>query len=1306
VKRPGRLRRFVVRPLFWGLALVALAVVGLRFFLVSGFARERARALVEARVSEALGRDVSIGGLDFDLLPLTVVLTDVVIPGDRPGAADFARVHRLRVEADVEGWRSSRIELRRLDVDGLEMNLEFREDGDNLPRFASRGGGGRSSLTVVIDGLSVRDSRVKIDERTAPVAIDARAVLARFAGLGGTDLEGSVTAQQVAVVLPRAHPVEFTLSAKARLLSDHLEFSNARLLAPGITVRTSGQVGWRDSTRVDLTAAVESSGAFLDTLGYLHGDLRGPFHAEGTFGWRPHQWGWRARIESPGLDLFGFRVDDLAGLANGDARAIGFDLERGRFAGGAVHGSFSVGLEAPRFPARLDVRVDGAGLDDVLARFGVPVRGFAGEARGELAYDFDLREAERGSGEGRFDILAATRVAAGEVPAAGSAVVRLARGAVDLPSFELASPAQRASGSVHYELGSGSGRVDVAVDSQDVGLLLRRIEPLPREAVWLPTAGSGTATAHLDIARGSTRVEVGLDLTGVVAPGLAADTVRGDLVVGERAVERIDLNLHRGTAAVSLAGRLPFDPHDTGLSLDLTAEGWPAEDARPWLPFALPLSGPVHGELRLSGTTAAPAGDLVASVEPATLDGIELSEAEASLTWDADRLTVTRARAIAEAGTVEGHGTLSLADHGLDFAVASTGLDLSRAPLDRLGGESLAGRLVLDGRIAGTLDAPRGDLDGRIEGLAADGSPLAEGPAPVSVHLADGQLAADLDVPGLGRVTGGGPLALDRPSHLTFRLDSGRLDRLIALAAGPGAAEGLSGSIEADLDLALAPDARPTLGIVLPALEFRYGDRTIRSQEPVRATLDGDGLRIESFYLGLPGSSDELFVAGRIALGARPELDLNAQVSLDASWFRPFLEGLEVTGRIDAIGRVRGTPRRPEINGEADWSGGRFLPPVIPHSFEKAGALVLLYPDAVVLDRLDAEFAGGTVTASGRVDLPTPDHPLAYRFEAAARGIAPRWPAGWQMRGDADLSLTSTAEGRQLRGEVTADRVWYLQDIDLSPTQLIQRLLTRSRVDVGETDERLATTTLGISIRAPQAVRVRNNVATLSGSAELALRGTLARPILFGEVTIAPGGTVTYSGNTYTVERGAVTFANPSRIEPLLDVVTHTRVDQYAVTLNLSGSLERLNTTFASDPPLPDLDILGLLATGAPIQNPTFSEVATAPTSGNGSSQSVAAEALLYGQAASLLTARVGRLFGFDQIRVEPLTTGDTVSTARVTVGKRLSRKLYVTYSLDPSSTAQQILQVEWRLTDKLVLVLTQNGNESYAVDARWESRY
>jgi translocation and assembly module TamB len=141
---------------------------------------------------------------------------------------------------------------------------------------------------------------------------------------------------------------------------------------------------------------------------------------------------------------------------------------------------------------------------------------------------------------------------------------------------------------------------------------------------------------------------------------------------------------------------------------------------------------------------------------------------------------------------------------------------------------------------------------------------------------------------------------------------------------------------------------------------------------------------------------------------------------------------------------------------------------------------------------------------------------------------------------------------------------------------------------------------------------------------------------------------------------------------------------------------------------LADLEILGLLTTGSAPSGALFSDrgVGAGSAGDAAATGSVGAESLLYGQAASLVGARVGKLFGFDQVRVEPLTSGDAVSSARVTVGKRLSRRLFVTYSLDPTSTAQEILQAEWRVSDQLVLVLTQNGNESFSVDARWESRF
>jgi len=94
-------------------------------------------------------------------------------------------------------------------------------------------------------------------------------------------------------------------------------------------------------------------------------------------------------------------------VAAGDGQGVHFDLERGRFAGGEARGTFAVGIRRP-FPAVLDVTLDGGTLDAVLARFQVPVRGFAGAVSGSLRYEFEIQSAERGRGRGDFEIAAVT----------------------------------------------------------------------------------------------------------------------------------------------------------------------------------------------------------------------------------------------------------------------------------------------------------------------------------------------------------------------------------------------------------------------------------------------------------------------------------------------------------------------------------------------------------------------------------------------------------------------------------------------------------------------------------------------------------------------------------------------------------------------------------------------------------------------------------------------------------------------------------------------------------------------------------
>ena len=59
-----------------------------------------------------------------------------------------------------------------------------------------------------------------------------------------------------------------------------------------------------------------------------------------------------------------------------------------------------------------------------------------------------------------------------------------------------------------------------------------------------------------------------------------------------------------------------------------------------------------------------------------------------------------------------------------------------------------------------------------------------------------------------------------------------------------------------------------------------------------------------------------------------------------------------------------------------------------------------------------------------------------------------------------------------------------------------------------------------------------------------------------------------------------------------------------------------------------------------------------------------------------------------------------------MTVGKRLSRDVFVTYSTEPSTNRQYLVQVEWQVRSNVTLVLTQAGDGTYAVDAQLQRRF
>ncbi len=1348
-RRPGRMRRFVVRPLVWGGALVIALFAGLLLFVQSPAARSRVAALVTARLSEALGRPVRLQSARIGLLPLEIEIFDLVIPGRTAAEPPFAEVPELRIQVSWRALRRRVLDLEQIEALRPIVRLDFAADGsNNLPRFGG-GGGGSSRFSLTIDRVLVQKGTLILNERALPLSIDARGVWGRLTGPSPEHLAASATAQDIEVLLPDAEPYHLTLSAKGLIEPSRVTIETYRLAGPDLSAHGAGSYTWEgERNDFELGVAGEGDAALVGRLGYLAEPLTGPVTFDGRVEAGSSPWGWQADFAAPrvlyGSSTGGTNPREVTGLvakARGDAREVAVEVEHAAYAEGEVTGKVSVDLadSGSSRPIALDLKFQKVDIARFLASEGLDLA-VASRGAGTFVYRARSDDLLRGSGEISVRLAAETGGGApkGPLPLAGDLPLRIERGVLSSPGFKLTAPALSAEGSASYDLARTTGAVTARFATGDLAGALRLIPPTgPPQAgpeVWRPTAGSGTARLDLKLTPQKTTAAIGFDLAAVSTPALAADRLTGSFTwvtdpnaPGGGRLDDLRAEARHGDSRLVASGRIPLGspgPKGLPLSLSLEAESWSAAEvarlaaglsAQPGEdpPWGRQFGGRLSGRVNLGGSFAAPTGRADLAIGDLALSGVPFGKAAAAVVFGGERIQIERLQITTAAGQITGSGRIDRTSGNLAFGLEAPALDLAAEPFHTLlGGDAaadLAGRGSLHATVTGTLDHPEAAITARATGLTLDGRSLAnDGSGELVAHWDGEVVEAHGTLLGLATFAGGGRLDT-KGAEIDLGIESASLRSLIEIGATTLQLSDLSGSLSGRVQVGADFSAGTwNAALELPRFDVQLAGHRLKNLEPIVLRLTPDRLEIASVYLSETASGSDLFATGTIGLaGASKPLDLKIQGTVAASWAELFAPGLDVAGYVDAIATVRGTLDRPAIRGEGEIRDARVLLPDLAIGLEEMSGTILFNRDHIVLDSLRARVGAGSLLASGRMSVPASGADISYNFQAIADRISLRFPAGFLSRGDAQVSIASTGEGRQISGEIKLDRAFYLDDLAVGTLELLSSAFRRERLEVEEADEFLASTALNLRVVGPGALRVRNNVADLRGDIDLSIRGNAARPVVFGAVEITEGGKLVYADNEYRVERGRVTFDNPNRIDPVIDLTAKTEVRNYDIALDLSGTLDRLTAHFRSEDGLADLDVLSLLATGRELE-PGAGEIGLTSPNGStapGTGSSFAAE-FLASQAASAVSKRVRNLFGFDRFRIDPLASGSgSISNVQLTVGKRLAKNLFVTYTTTPSASETTVLQAEWQVGKNVVILFTSNGNDRYSVDIQWETR-
>lgn len=1326
------MRRWVVRPFVWGLLLLAVLLAGVVLFVQSPFAHRRAAALVIARTSEYLGRDIRVGRIDYDFFPLAFELYDVVIPGPGPDDPAVARVPLVRGEFSWRDLRQRVLRLEELQIVRPEIYFQFNPDGtNNLPVFRTRSRQGPRRIEFQLGRTIVENGTLRINERRLPLDLRAESIWGRAVGYGDEErglarLEGLVTAQDVVATLPRATPYRFTASAKGSLLlrQGRVQLENVRLAGPDLKAQVKGAIDWRREKRgMELQLEAQGSSTLANRLGYLREPIEGPFHFQGSFTQAGRDWSWSGTATSPRIAIVNRVFSDIEADLTGIRERVDVDLERAGYAGGTVQGDIGIetggrGERRPGVPVATVLTFDGLSLQDLLAdqfpgeEFPI-VSGISGRTSGELEYRFNTDAFLLGTGWVEAQVRGTSETG---LPLTGRVPLTLDGGVISSDSIRLTAPAQEILGSgFSYDVESKRGRIGFRLVSQDVGPVGKLLLGLPERgeepAFWLPTEGRGTAEGTAAFSGDDFSIRVALDLQDAVAPALTADTVHGTFNFTRRAIEDLRLEATGGGGALMLTGRVPLPPEgrETAtepLALAIDAAEWPVSGLGYFLPEAVTeqIQGEISGRLDLRGFPERLSGGIDAQIQDLTVSGNPAGQARATLSFDEGQVLVERAVLQTPAGSILARGTWDQPTGALDVTLDAPSLSLADEPFRTLLNGQLAGQVTVAGAASGTLEDPRAMVTVIGRNLALRGRPLGgDRETRLTATLNEEALEVNGSLLGLATFQGGGTLSREEVDvALDVRSDDlGTLAELLSPQPLPDFTGSLLGTLGLEADFS-ASDYRAVLR--LADLRLTYEGRTITNLEPVVAELAPERVTVRSLYLGEAATGTELFATGTVGLDETMPLDLRFQGTIPAIWAELALPDWEVEGSLDILGAVRGTVGSPLVNGQGELSGGQVIIPNFPQAVEDINALLSFNRDRIDLEQLQARLGSGTVRANGRLVLPRAGGELSYLFNVGADGVSFRFPEGVLNRGNATVTLESTDTGRLLGGNITLESTLYVEDVQIELLQLLQNAFQRERLEVEETNELLATTELQLFVRGPDALRVRNNVANLQGDIDLAVRGTLARPVVFGEIEVDQG-TLVFNDNEYEVERGLLTFTNPNRIDPVIDLVAQTRIQGFDITLNLGGTFEDLDIDFASDANLADLEIVSLIATG---QRPGEEAGRELTAEGEQVGAGQIAQQILAGEAASAVTRRVGTLFGLDRFRINPVSTGvgQPVSGVAFTVGKRLSRDIFVTYTSDPDPNRQYIVQVEWQVQSNLLLVLTQEGDDSYAVDLQWQRRF
>ena len=747
-------------------------------------------------------------------------------------------------------------------------------------------------------------------------------------------------------------------------------------------------------------------------------------------------------------------------------------------------------------------------------------------------------------------------------------------------------------------------------------------------------------------------------------------------------------------------------------ALDIGARNFPVADIATFLDLgnALPVSGDVTGTLHLEGPKSALEGAGAITVRNGSIYGEPVESVTADIVFTQGSMKATNVTVVAPAGTIKGEAQLDLNTNAFSYNITSSNVDLSKLKaLSAIAG-LLGGKVTFTSTGAGTFEHPEVVIEATLNEATLKGLSLPPGSPPPTIYLAlrNGRLIVRGSVADLVNIEGDAAVGADYSVDGNVRVTVPDIAKLVAISPSTASLPA-SGNFIVDLKLGgkLTSIADLRVDGTFPTFNLKVSDHAFTATEPLRVALRDGRLVFEQFRL--QGEGATFGVTGGAELAGDKRLDIRLEGRVEAALLQLFVKDLRADGHINVDAGIRGTLAAPLITGTADLQAAQFKFAGFPQMIDHVEGRLVFKGDRVDIEGIRATMGGGTIAAGGYIAIEGLK-PKRARITLQGNDVAIRYFEGLTVEGDFNLVVNGDIERAVVTGDVNVTRALYFKDFDFR-TSLLNVILSRRGVTPVIAASWQDRVDLRVHMVADNTIAVRNNIADVTGSAEVDLTGTLANPVVLGLVTLNEGGTLRFQNIDYSVVRGSINFQNPFRIDPYFDITVEGRISggffeiesdagPVTVTVNLTGTLDRFTPTVTSDPPASDITLFTLLGVGSLVNSNR-----AGGSQPGGADASLAGRSLLYQNLFSAIGQKIlpfADTFTYDPGLLD--TTGDP--GPKVTFEKRVSSKVrvLVIYNLRDQRSRELI---EWQINPDWTLQFARDDiNKEFRGEARFRRRY